>query len=117
MEDNGKNQTFDESRNHLLDCLNLHIPIEKYDLESYKAIGIEHKYFLPMDKEYYNDPSNKCLFLTVGIGNHTKAEKEFLKLYPKCNLYGVEISPYNVGDYATFGKVINTGIGMLFINL
>jgi hypothetical protein len=29
----------------------------------------------------------------------------------------VEISPYNVGDYATFGKVINTGIGMLFINL
>jgi hypothetical protein len=49
----------------------------------------------------------------VGIGNSTKAEKEFLKLYPKCNLYGVEIAPSNVDDFGTFGKIINAGIGML----
>jgi hypothetical protein len=31
--------------------MNLHIPIEKYELDSFKAINIEYKYFLPMDRD------------------------------------------------------------------
>jgi len=80
-------------------------------LDSFKAINTEYKYFLPIDQTYYADVSNNCFYFTVGIGNHTNAEKEFLKLYPRCKLIGVEISPYNIGDFATFGKVINVGIG------
>jgi hypothetical protein len=97
----------------LFACMRLHIPIEIYELDSFKGINIEHKRFLPMDKEYYNNTANSCLYLTIGIGNHTQAEKEFLKIYPRCKLFGVEILASNVWDFATFGKVINAGIGLL----
>ncbi|KAI1715878.1 hypothetical protein Ddc_10797 [Ditylenchus destructor] len=95
----------------LYDCLNLHIPIKKHELDSFKAINVEYKYLLPMDKSYYADPKKNCIWLTAGIGNSTRAEQEFLKLYPKCKMFGVEMVPSNVADFGTFGKVIQTGIG------
>jgi len=95
-----------------IDCLSLHIPVESHELDSFKAINDEHKRFLPMEKAYHKNAANKCFYLTVGIGNSTEAEKEFLKLYPNCKLFGIEISPYNVGDFNTFGKIINFGIGL-----
>ncbi|KAI1697552.1 hypothetical protein DdX_18439 [Ditylenchus destructor] len=98
-------------KEQLYDCLNQHIPIKKYELDTLKAINVEYKYFLPMDKSYYADQSKDCIWLTAGIGNNTQAEREFLKLYPKCKFFGIELVPANVADYGTFGKVINTGIG------
>lgn len=97
----------------LFACLRLHIPIEKYELDSFKAINWEYKHFLPLDKAYYNDESKNCLWLTVGIGNHTQAEREFKQLYTKCKLFGVELVPNNEADFGDLGKVIHAGIGIL----
>jgi hypothetical protein len=91
--------------------MQLHIPIEKYEFEAFKAINVEHKYFLPLAKDYYSDSTNPCIYLTLGIGNHTQAEREFLKVYPRCKLFGVEMVPENEHDYATLGTVIHAGIG------
>jgi hypothetical protein len=98
-------------RMQLFECMRQHIPIEKYELVPLKAINVEYKYFLPMEQDYYNSPLNNCIWLTLGIGNSTKAEKEFLRMNPQCKMFGVEIMSNNVDDFATFGKVINTGVG------
>ncbi|KAI1715906.1 hypothetical protein Ddc_10827 [Ditylenchus destructor] len=98
-------------KEQLYECLNQHIPIKKYDMDNLKAINVEYKHFLPMDKAYYADQSKDCIWLTAGIGKNTQAEREFLKLYPKCKFFGIELVPENVADFGTFGKVINAGIG------
>jgi len=99
-------------REQLFDCVKLHIPIEKYEMDAFKAINVEYKYFLPMDKSYLPDSAKGCIWLTIGIGNSTSAEKEFLKMYKKngCKLFGIEIAPENEGDFAAFGTVIHAGI-------
>lgn len=102
-------------RDQLFACLKLHVPIEKYELDAFKAINVEHKYFLPMERDYFPGGSTgrRCVFLTLGIGNSTKSEKEFLHLYPdKCRLYGVELVPNNEDDFATIGTVIHAGVSL-----
>lgn len=101
-----------EFQKQLYACIKLHIPIEKYEMDAFKGINVEYKYFLPMDGAFRGNRSTNCTWLTVGIGNSTQAEKEFSRLYAnRCKLFGVELVPANEDDFATLGTVIHAGIG------
>lgn len=56
-------------------------------------------------------PTN-CLWLTIGIGGETRAEKELLEQYPNCRLFGIEAGE-KTGDFIKYGNIISLAIGKL----
>ncbi len=70
------------------------------------------------EKKFFIAPSiqgaafgERCIFLTMGIGGTTSAEKRFHDLYPQCRIFGIEGSTDAYGDFATVGKILPFAVG------
>ena len=73
-----------------------------------KTISLgEYKRMLPL-----KDANQDCVWLTIGIGSDTAAEKSLkTDVYPNCKVFGIEGSPDQVVDFANYGTVINLAVG------
>lgn len=71
----------------------------------------ESKYFLNINPI---DPPGNCQYLTMGIGESSRAERLFLQRYPKCKIFGIEASEEAYGDFAKIGTILPIAIGMFF---
>jgi len=76
----------------------------------------EIKYFLKMfindnNNSSDHDDNNNCKWLTIGIGGDVQVEREFIKLYPRCRLYGIEPSRDQSQDFLSYGTVIQHAVG------
>lgn len=68
----------------------------------------ENKYFLNIKTI---GPRENCIYLTMGIGYSSKAERNFHKLYPHCKIFGIEAATEAYGDFAQIGKILSFAIG------
>uniref|UniRef100_A0A914CIY4 Uncharacterized protein n=1 Tax=Acrobeloides nanus TaxID=290746 RepID=A0A914CIY4_9BILA len=62
---------------------------------------------MPLD-----DNSFPCFWLTIGIGNDTRVESMFKKIYPQCKIFGIDSNPEQFGDFDAYGTPLPFAVGV-----
>jgi hypothetical protein len=88
-------------------CIDEHVSIDKnLTLELKNDLFEERKYFMPLA-----DNSFPCFWLTIGIGNDTRVESMFKKIYPQCKIFGIDSNQEQFGDFDTYGTPLPFAVG------